>query len=103
MNCMEAQAKIFAFIDNKLDTEESIELIEHIRGCKDCEEELEVNYALITAVNEDINQSEKMTYQESLAQKIAGIEQTFRNKILRIKWKRALFIAFLIVAGLMIK
>ncbi len=103
MDCMEAQAKIFAFIDDKLDMEEAVELIGHIRGCKDCEEELEINYALITAVNEDINQNERVTYQESLANKIADIEQAFRYKILRLKWKRALFITFLIVAGLMIK
>ena len=42
MNCLEAQSKIVAFIENKLDDGEMLEFVRHIRSCENCAEELEI-------------------------------------------------------------
>ena len=39
MNCLEAQSKIMAFIDNDLPDDELKEFIKHIKSCDNCAEE----------------------------------------------------------------
>ena len=43
MNCLEAQSKIMAFIENKLPDDELREFIKHVRSCKNCYEELDIH------------------------------------------------------------
>lgn len=52
MTCREAQAFITPFINNKLNLKELEEFLSHINSCKECREELEVYYALITAMKQ---------------------------------------------------
>mgnify|MGYP000786167360 CR=1 FL=1 len=47
MNCLEAQSKIIAYIDNKLEKEEKTDFLKHITRCKDCKEELNIYYTMI--------------------------------------------------------
>ena len=42
MNCLEAQSKIMAFIENKLPDDELREFIKDVRSCKNCYEELDI-------------------------------------------------------------
>lgn len=44
MNCLEAQSKIMAFIENKLPDDELREFIKHVRSCKNCYEELQLDF-----------------------------------------------------------
>lgn len=50
MTCMEAQSNITAFINDQLDMATLEEFLDHINHCSDCKEELEVYYALLTAM-----------------------------------------------------
>ena len=52
MNCQNAQSMVLNFINNKLDKEETKEFIEHIRGCKDCWEELEIYYVMLIGLKQ---------------------------------------------------
>ena len=52
MNCQKAQSMVLNFINNKLDKEETKEFIEHIRGCKDCWEELEIYYVMLIGLKQ---------------------------------------------------
>ena len=52
MNCQNAQSMVLNFINNKLDKEETKELIEHIRDCKDCWEELEIYYVMLIGLKQ---------------------------------------------------
>ena len=54
MNCLEAQSKIMAFIENKLPDDELREFIKHVRSCKNCYEELDKN-ALDKHLEEEMN------------------------------------------------
>ena len=52
MNCLEAQSKIVAFIENKLNDDETVEFVKHIRSCENCSEELEIYYTLLSGIRE---------------------------------------------------
>lgn len=52
MNCLEAQSKIVAFIENKLNDDETVDFVKHIRGCDNCQEELEIYYTLLVGMKE---------------------------------------------------
>lgn len=53
MDCKQAQGLITAFINDQLnDSEELQAFLEHVEGCKECKEELEVTYSLVTAMKQ---------------------------------------------------
>lgn len=52
MNCSKAQSMITPFINNKLSLKDTEEFIDHISSCAECKEELEVYYALLTAMRQ---------------------------------------------------
>lgn len=52
MNCLEAQSKIVAFIEDKLEDGESLEFVRHIRSCENCAEELEIYYTLLVGMKQ---------------------------------------------------
>ena len=52
MNCLEAQSKIIAYIDNKLEKEEKTDFLKHITRCKDCKEELNIYYTMIEGMRQ---------------------------------------------------
>jgi hypothetical protein len=52
MTCNKAQSMITPFINNKLNLKEMEDFIDHISSCPVCKEELEVYYALLTAMKQ---------------------------------------------------
>lgn len=57
MTCLEAQSKIIAYIDNKIDKEDKLDFLLHIRHCKNCREELDIYYTMIEGMRQlDSNQ-----------------------------------------------
>lgn len=52
MTCLEAQSKIIAYIDHKLDKEEQVEFLKHVSTCKDCKEELDIYYTMIEGMRQ---------------------------------------------------
>ncbi len=68
MTCSKAQSLITPFINDKLELKELEEFISHVRTCKECREELEVYYALLTAMkqlDEDQNLSDDFSLELS--------------------------------------
>jgi uncharacterized membrane protein YukC len=49
---MKAQSLITAFINDQLNIDELEEFTQHIQSCKECREELDVYYALLTAMKQ---------------------------------------------------
>ncbi|MBH1939753.1 zf-HC2 domain-containing protein [Mobilitalea sibirica] len=83
MTCMRAQSLITPFINDELNIKELEEFIEHVRSCKECREELEVYYALLTAMkqlDEDKNLSDDFSMELS-----AKLEKA-QEKIIHIKF-----------------
>jgi hypothetical protein len=52
MTCNKAQSMITPFINNKLTMKETEDFINHVSTCPVCKEELEVYYALLTAMKQ---------------------------------------------------
>lgn len=52
MDCREAESLIVPFIKSELNMEKAKAFFEHIDGCKDCREELEVYYILLIGLQQ---------------------------------------------------
>lgn len=80
---------ITPFINNKLSLEELEGFLEHVNSCKDCKEELEVYYALLTAMkqlDEDKNLSSDFVQElniklEKSQERIIHAKYTYYRKI----------------------
>ncbi|MHB8130876.1 MAG: anti-sigma factor family protein [Mobilitalea sp.] len=103
MTCTKAQSMITPFINNKLNLKEIEDFLDHIGSCPICREELEVYYALLTAMkqlDEDKNLSDDFGLE--LSQKIERAQE----RILHIKYtyyrkKAILIISMILLAFLM--
>ena len=50
ITCNEVQKNIPAFIENDLDSTDTINFVNHVRSCKTCMEELSVEYLVLVGV-----------------------------------------------------
>lgn len=100
---MKAQGLITPFIQNKLSIEELEEFLDHIDSCPNCREELEVYYALLTAMkqlDEDKNLSSNFVQElneklEKSQEKIIHAKYTYYRKITVLIFTM-IFLAFFI-------
>lgn len=96
MNCLEAQSKIVAFIENKLNDDETVEFVKHIRSCDNCQEELEIYYTLLVGMKElDEDKELSSNFKEEMEAKLNLDYRHVKNRR-RIK---STFV-FLILAGI---
>ena len=106
MTCMKAQGWITPFIQNKLSIEELEEFLDHIDSCPNCKEELEVYYALLTAMkqlDEDKNLSSNFLQElneklEKSQERIIHAKYTYYRKI-TVLILTMIFLAFFISFG----
>ena len=100
MTCNKAQSMITLFINNKLSLKELEEFINHVSSCPVCREELEVYYALLTAMKQlDEDKNLSSDYGLELDQKL----ERCRERILHAKFtyyrkKIILFVTIIILA-----
>lgn len=81
MNCLEAQSKIVAFIEDKLDNGEKLEFIRHIRSCSNCAEELEIYYTLIVGMKQlDDDIVSETSYKEQIEQRLDSEYKHLQNR-----------------------
>ncbi len=93
MTCSKAQSMITQFINNKLNLTETDEFINHVSSCKECREELEVYYALLTAMRQlDEDKTLTSDFNQELNEKLEQAKERivharftyFRKKIILI-------------------
>ncbi|TAH64359.1 MAG: zf-HC2 domain-containing protein [Anaerolineaceae bacterium] len=76
MTCIEAQSLITAFINDELNINEQEEFLEHVESCEECREELEVYYALLTAMKQlDEDKHLSNDYSQELKDKIEHAQE----------------------------
>ncbi len=106
MTCNKAQSMIMPFINNKLRLKELEEFVDHIGTCPACKEELEVYYALLTAMKQlDEDKNLSSDFGLELNQKLDRIRDRifhakftyYRKKVILIL--TILFFAFVISFG----
>ncbi len=96
MTCLEAQSKIIAYIDYKLEREEKADFLKHIKCCDNCHEELNIYYTMIEGMRQlDNNQPLTRDFSEAL-------EERMENELKKTKKKREIFQSsvFLVIAAL---
>lgn len=100
MNCLEAQSKIMAFIDNKLPDEELREFIKHVKNCENCAEELEIYYTLIVGMKQ-LDESDNLStnFTEELNKKLDE-EMTRMTAVKRIATSTIMLVIAAVVMGL---
>ncbi len=100
MNCLEAQSKIMAFIDNKLPDEELREFIKHVRNCENCAEELEIYYTLIVGMKQlDESDNVSTNFEEALNKRLDE-EMTRMTAVKRIATSTIMIVIAAVVTGL---
>jgi hypothetical protein len=97
---MKAQSMITPFINDKLTLKETEEFIDHVLNCPECREELEVYYALLTAMkqlDEDKNLSDD--YSMELSAKLEREqEKIIHEKFTYYRKKGILLLIILLIA-----
>lgn len=101
MTCMEAQALITPFINDELDRVTLEKFIDHVESCEECKEELEVYYALLTAMKQlDEDEEVSADFEKELANKInEAQDKILRAKLVHIR-KRIVFFLMVVLIGL---
>lgn len=85
MTCLEAQSKIIAYIEHKLDRNEKQEFLKHVKQCKDCKEELNIYYTMIEGMrqldeNEPLSKDFEADLEKRMAQEL-NISRTKKDAI----------------------
>lgn len=100
MNCLEAQSKIMAFIENKLPDDDLREFIKHVRSCKNCYEELDIYYTLIVGMKQlDESDNVSVDFKNSLNNRLDE-EMNRLTTVKRIANSTILVVVTAVVAGL---
>ena len=102
MTCMEAQALITPFINDKLTITELEQFLDHVEECSECMEELKVYFALLTALRQlDEKEEVSSDFDQELRRKIKEAqEKILHAKIVHIR-KRVIYFAMVIMIGLL--
>lgn len=100
MTCNKAQSLITPFINNKLKLKEMEDFIDHISSCPICKEELEVYYALLTAMRQlDEDKNLSSDFGLELDQKLERCkERILHAKFTYYRKKIFLFVTIIILA-----
>lgn len=98
MTCLEAQSKIIAYIDYKLEREEKTDFLKHIKCCDDCHEELNIYYTMIEGMRQlDSNQPLTRDFSEALEERIEYELKTSKKK--RGIFRSSIFLIIVAIVG----
>lgn len=81
MTCKEAQALVIPYINQQLSMDEVEAFIEHVRGCKVCQEELEIYYIAMVGVRQLDTEGDISDIKEELKKTITA--SLFKVKVRR--------------------
>ena len=92
MNCKETQRLMRLFLENKLDADTAREFIMHVRSCKECMDELTIEY-LISGGIQELENADDIDVQMELEKRLVVANQ--------VKAHRSLLKAGLFVIAMM--
>lgn len=99
MNCLEAQSKIVAFVEDKLEGGELLEFVRHVRSCENCAEELEIYYTLLVGMKQlDEDQELSTDFKAQMEEKL-NIEYKHIQNRRKLTGSSIVIIAAILVAG----
>lgn len=85
MDCQQIERLIVPYIENELADEQLEQFLEHVETCKDCQEELEINFMVALGLKQLDDFTENYNIKEEMAMvKAAAYRQVQINRIGRI-------------------
>lgn len=101
MTCMKAQSLITGFINDELEIGELEEFINHVETCKDCREELEVYYALLTAMKQlDEDKNLSTDFSQELKEKIEHTQERIIHLRYNYYRKKGVLVTIIIILAI---
>ena len=99
MDCTEAQSLVVPFLENKLSLEQGIKLVQHIRGCKQCREELEFYLVVLvtTGVIDDVGTGD---YSGAVEELLERTGKEWQRAQLLAKIRRVRLVMVLLFVGI---
>ncbi len=96
LSCDTVQKNIPKFIDNKLDSYDTLSFVEHVKNCKACAEELSVEYLVLVGVKR-LDSASAFDLNKELAELIIRNEAKAKQKrrLSRIVFLAAIFFAII--------
>ncbi len=88
MQCSEAQSRVTLFLDNMLTMEEKNELVQHIRSCPGCREELEFYYAVYDTIGKFDDQMLSGDYAAHVEDLLCQTEKERQSALKISRWRR---------------
>ena len=98
LSCEYVQKNVHLFINDKLDSDDTIGIIEHLKECPDCMEEFSIEYLVIEGVNR-LDNASSFHLQNELDNKLSVNEEHALFKKSISFWLFAGFIIIAIVGG----
>lgn len=81
MTCKEAEQMIMPYINDELTDKQLGPFLEHINGCKDCYEELEIYYTIYAGLSQLDGENEGLDMNNLLQEALHASEQRVRGRI----------------------
>ena len=78
MDCLEAQRLMKPYLDKKLTDRELAQFIDHIEHCRDCREELEINMAVDTVMNDKDDARDAYNFTRKVDERLASSRRFLR-------------------------
>lgn len=101
MTCQKVQSQIIPFINDELNIKELDDFIHHVESCPECREELEVYYALMTAMKQlDENETMSDDYNLELSAKLQKAEEKIVHSKFTYYRKKGILFMFIVIIGL---
>lgn len=95
LSCKEAERMVIPFLEHKLEPKPLKQYCEHVRACKQCKEDLEINYLVQECLDPE-NNLPSYNLQGQLEQKLQDAEHYVRSK----KLQACIHVLVSILAGL---
>lgn len=94
MDCKETQRYMRQFLENELDADTAREFILHVRSCKECMDELTIEY-LISGGMQELENTDDIDVQMELEKRLVSVNQV---KAHRSQLKAGLFVFAMMMA-----
>ncbi len=100
MDCKEAKSLIEAYIEHKIPAGKLPQFLDHMQQCKTCLDDLQVQYAICTAI-EQLNRGEDFSddYNSEVQRDLAKNRQQLMRHARKIRFLRVVTLLLFVVSG----
>jgi hypothetical protein len=98
MDCKETQRNIPSFLKDELDSKTALDFVKHVRSCKECAEELDIEYLLFEGINM-LENAEIIDVERELENRLNRVTQRER---LHKKLKAGLFLVISMIFSIIV-